>query len=85
MHIADHELLNLQVDRMVKDAEKFSDEDKKQREAVDIRNAVRLLCQGMFRLSRVFPCLVKCTCMKHVAPPVHIVPGALGEHCCKWN
>lgn len=31
----------LQVDRMVQDAEKFSDEDKKQREAVDIRNSVR--------------------------------------------
>jgi molecular chaperone DnaK (HSP70) len=31
----------LQVDRMVSDAEKFSEEDKKQREAVDIRNSVR--------------------------------------------
>ena len=32
---------------MVSDAEKFSEEDKKQREAVDIRNSVRparLLC-----------------------------------------
>jgi chaperone protein DnaK len=28
-----------EVDRMVKDAEKFSEEDKKQREAVDIRNS----------------------------------------------
>lgn len=39
--------VRLQVDRMVSDAEKFSEEDKKQREAVDIRNSVRparLLC-----------------------------------------
>jgi len=30
-----------EVDRMVQDAEKFSEVDKKQREAVDIRNSVR--------------------------------------------
>ena len=29
---------------MVSDAEKFSEEDKKQREAVDIRNSVRAAC-----------------------------------------
>jgi hypothetical protein len=29
---------------MVSDAEKFSEEDKKQREAVDIRNSVRPAC-----------------------------------------
>lgn len=34
----------LQVDRMVSDAEKFSEEDKKQREAVDIRNSVCPAC-----------------------------------------
>ena len=30
-----------EVDRMVKDAEKFADEDKKKREAVDVKNQVR--------------------------------------------
>ena len=34
----------VQVDRMVTDAEKFSEQDKKQREAVDIRNSVRTAC-----------------------------------------
>jgi hypothetical protein len=35
-----------EVDRMVKDAEKFADEDKKKREAVDVKNQVRLLAPG---------------------------------------
>ena len=29
-----------EVDRMVKDAEQYADEDKKQREAVDVKNQV---------------------------------------------
>lgn len=32
-----------EVDRMVKDAEQYADEDKKRREAVDVKNQVR--CQ----------------------------------------
>ena len=32
-----------EVDRMVKDAEQFADEDKKRREAVDVKNQVQLL------------------------------------------
>lgn len=31
-----------EVQRMVKDAEQFADEDKKQREGIDARNAVRV-------------------------------------------
>jgi molecular chaperone DnaK (HSP70) len=32
-----------EVDRMVKEAEKFAEEDKKKREAVDIQNQVRAM------------------------------------------
>ena len=41
-------LANDEVDRMVKDAEQYADEDKKQREAVDVKNQV---CQPVFDLS----------------------------------
>ncbi len=35
-----------EVDRMVKDAEKFADEDKKKREAVDVKNQVCFCCRS---------------------------------------
>ena len=35
-----------EVDRMVKDAEQYADEDKKRREAVDVKNQVCHPCHG---------------------------------------
>lgn len=50
-----------EVDRMVKDAEKFADEDKKKREAVDVKNQVGLyIIRTLFRIFTLLELPIYC-------------------------
>lgn len=54
-----------EVDRMVQEAEKYSEEDKKKREAVDTKNQVCIEVESGVHQSAVRRCLDKRTCKAH--------------------